>query len=194
MVLLPPDLLWHVFAMFVGPGHYHYVAGTCHLFRAAYISAMADEDRNKTSYAIAAASLSCAELCEREAGDIHSLTIAASWKIPASQFERCEIQREVMEWLVLLAAGHGQVDILCIYHHFCDRAILYPRHDDFTHSVLLATGLNGHLNVFEFAERYIALREGRYCYFWGEACEIQIVLVGTGCVEVLDWIWLHSNN
>ena len=160
MVLLPLDLLRHVFVMFVGPGHYRYVAGTCRSFRAAYISAMADEDRNKMSYEIAVASLSCVELCEREAGDIRSLTITASRKIPASQFERCEIQREVMEWLVLLAAGHGQVDILHIYHHFCDRAILYPWRDDFTFSVLLAAGLNGHLNVFEFVERYIAPREG----------------------------------
>jgi hypothetical protein len=55
--ILPVEVLGHLFVMFLGPGHYRYVAGTCRAFAEAYGKVMNDHNGRKTTWESAAASV-----------------------------------------------------------------------------------------------------------------------------------------
>jgi hypothetical protein len=119
--VLPDCVLQYCFS-FVGPGHYRYIAGTCHHFLDLYNN---EAHSKKTTWKCASHSVSRAELCLKELRELGRDKYA------------------ILHTLAMEAAKDGNVNVLewTRKHDFVPTTRMFQK-----------AAANGHVSVFEWAE------------------------------------------
>jgi hypothetical protein len=175
--ILPVEVLGHLFVMFLGPGHYRYVAGTCRAFAEAYGKVMNDHNGRKTTWESAAASVPCARLCLNEAESVVSIAL------PAAQNGQIDVidflYRNDFYWywdsqLYSKAAMFGHVKVL-------EYGMKYRYSQPWKDSeVANSAAKSGQVDVLEWMRQHKA-EKFVFC-----GCAQQAA--GCGKVAVLDWL------
>jgi ankyrin repeat protein len=113
--ILPVEVMSHIFGTFLGHGHYHFVAGTCRAFADAYRKVITQQNKYKTTWESAAASVACAQLCLNEANSVEWVAFAA-----ARNGQVNVIEANSVECVAFAAARNGQVNVvdLCYKNGF----------------------------------------------------------------------------
>jgi len=102
---LPQELLVYCLS-FVGPGHYRYVAGTCHSFRDVCDSEsfrgvhnMDEGEQKRTTWDAAAASIPCVELCLEDLREMRQRVNVARFMANIARKAAKMGKKNVLKWL-----------------------------------------------------------------------------------------------
>lgn len=175
LLLLPEEILVdHIFA-FVGKGRYRYVAGTSRAFRRLYKQAVLQQQQQQEGSKQLCATLtfeksivesvSCAELCRKEASEksiILNAICRGRWKLQRTP---------VITIIGIMAASCGNIDIL---------AWAQKQGCALIHSTCKEAAANGHLAVL----KWMRLQEGFKSWDSGICNDA----ARNGHLEVLQWL------
>lgn len=111
---LPDVVLQHCFS-FIGPGHYRYIAGTCHYFEEIY----SIEHANKTMWKNAAASVPCAKLCLEDVRELGRDVYASLFTLSLEAAKEGNVN--VLEWARVngYEAGPRHFQQAASFGHIC---------------------------------------------------------------------------
>ena len=157
--LLPHDIL-KLIVKFIGTGNYRYVAGTCHDFKKAYDSTIADK---KTTYKNAAVSVPCASLCIME--------VSLSYKGCVKMNKEAKAEKEISA----TAGQRGNISVLdwLLERNATGNVPYFSR-------ALEEAIRNDHIHVLDWMkEKKLPHDYGKVCWLEAAAC---------GKLHALHWL------